>query len=272
MGSRARQLEFVIRRHGGRRAGAGRKASGRHNVSHSARTPHDRHAPVHATLRAAALPASLRAPAVFAAVRVAIAKASRSPFRIIAFSVQRDHLHLVVEADDTRALSRGLQGLSIRVAKAVNRVLGRRGAVWSDRYHARDLTSPRAVRNALVYVLQNYRKHAQDRGQRVDPCSSAPWFTGWKERVRTTMSSPVVTARTWLARWGWRRHGLLDPEERPRARRGPERGRHRGQPRGANPLRRVAMRPGVAPPSTLTPPSGRGRTPGSPDVGRPGAW
>jgi putative transposase len=218
MASRAKQLEFVIRRHGGRRAGAGRKAVGRRNVSHRARPAHDRHAPVHVTLRAAALPSSLRAPAVFAVVRAALGRASRAVFRLIAFSVQRDHVHLVVEADTAPALSRGLQGLAIRVAKAVNHALGRRGTVWADRYHARDLTSPRAVRNALVYVLQNYRKHGHDRGQRVDPCSSAPWFAGWKSRVATAMSSPVVTARTWLARWGWRRHGLLDFEESPRGR------------------------------------------------------
>jgi putative transposase len=155
---------------------------------------------------------------VFAVVRAALGRASRAAFRLIAFSVQRDHVHLVVEADTAPALSRGLQGLAIRVAKAVNHALGRRGAVWADRYHARELTSPRAVRNALVYVLQNHRKHGHDRGQRVDPCSSAPWFGGWKTRVATAMSAPVVTARTWLARWGWRRHGLLEFDESPRAR------------------------------------------------------
>lgn len=111
-----------------------------------------------------------------------------------------------------------MQGLAIRVAKAVNRALGRSGTVWAERFHARDLTSPRAVRNALVYVLQNHRKHghAPARGQRLDPCSSAQWFEGWTHAVRATLASPVVAARTWLARWGWRRHGLLDPAEAPR--------------------------------------------------------
>jgi putative transposase len=222
MASRAKQLEFVIRQHGGRRAGAGRKAGGpRRNVAHCVRGPHDRHAPVHVTLRATALPTSLRAPVVFPVVRAALARASRVAFGIVAFSVQRDHVHLVVEADDANSLSRGIQGLAIRVAKSVNRVLGRRGRVWADRFHARDLTSPRAVRNALVYVLQNHRKHGHDRGQRLDPCSSARWFEGWKDMVKEAASAPVVTARTWLARWGWRRHGLLDPNEAPRGRHGP---------------------------------------------------
>src|SRR5213078_4798003 len=60
-----------------------------------------------------------------------------------------DHLHLIVEADDRATLARGVRGLTIRMARAVNRALGRRGAVCADRYHSRALTSPRAVRHAL---------------------------------------------------------------------------------------------------------------------------
>jgi len=98
--------------------------------------------------------------------------------------VQDDHLHLIVEADDTQVLARGLRGLAIRVARAVNRALNRRGAVWGDRYHARALTSPRAVRNALVYVM---------------PRSVAQCFA-------------------WLATVGWRKHGLIRLDEQPRIR------------------------------------------------------
>ncbi len=154
MAHRARQLAFVIRTHGGARRGAGRKrVAPRPGVPHRSRAPHHRHHPVHVTLRAGALPASLRAAAVFPAVRGALARASREAFRVLAFSIQADHVHLVVEAESTHRLTRGLQGLAIRVARAVNRVLGRRGVVWSDRYHARALTTPRAVRHALVYVF-----------------------------------------------------------------------------------------------------------------------
>ena len=106
----------------------------------------------------------------------------------------------------------GLRGLAIRVARAVNRALGRRGAVWGDRYHARPLTTPREVRNALVYVLQNVAKHA--RGLHgLDPCSSARWFDGWHDAAAagTIERAPVAKARTWLATVGWRRHGLINP-------------------------------------------------------------
>jgi hypothetical protein len=129
--------------------------------------------------------------------------------------VQRDHLHLIVEAEDGRALSRGIQGLAIRLAKALNRVLCRRGRVWGDRYHVRALSTPREVRKALVYVLQNWRKHMPGiRG--LDPCSSAVWFSGWRRAIPTEAArSPVVAPRSWLAAVGWRRLGLIGDDEAP---------------------------------------------------------
>jgi putative transposase len=149
-------------------------------------------------------------------MRDALGAASTERFRLLHFSIQGDHVHLLIEADDATAFARGVRGLAIRVAKAVNRVLGRRGRVWADRYHSRLLRTPREVRNALVYVLANFRKHV--RGARgLDARSSARWFDGWRGGVAPTLTgSPVVAARTWLARTGWRRHGLIDVAESPR--------------------------------------------------------
>jgi hypothetical protein len=145
-----------------------------------------------------------------------LAAASHDVFRVVHFSVQRDHVHLLVEADVPDRLARGIQGLAIRAARACNRALGRRGAVWGDRYHSRMLATPREVRNALVYILANVKKHIPGtRG--MDPRSSARWFDGWRRKVATTGPSPVARACTWLARVGWRRHGLIDLEEAPRA-------------------------------------------------------
>jgi putative transposase len=153
---------------------------------------------------------------VFDAVRSALAASSHTHFRLLQFSVQADHLHLLVEADRADGLARGCQGLAVRVAKAVNRVLGRRGSVWGDRYHARRLTTPREMRAALVYVLQNWLKHV--RGARgCDPRSSAGWFNEWRTPpTRPQGLPPVRAARTWLARVGWLRHGRIDADEGPR--------------------------------------------------------
>jgi REP element-mobilizing transposase RayT len=164
---------------------------------------------------------SLRRQLVFAELRRDFARASRASFRVIHFSVQSNHVHLLVEANDRMALSRGVAGLSIRLARSVNRALARRGQVWSDRYHARALRTPREMRHALVYVLMNFKKHART-ARPLDAMSSASWFDGWEAHPRTgdpparqTEEAPVWRPRTWLARRGWRRHGLIEANERP---------------------------------------------------------
>jgi len=210
------QLELRPRTWGGRRVGAGRKPSGRKvGVPHRTRPAHHARHPLHATLRAGRGLPSLRTDAVFPAVQRALAEGSRGDFRVLQFSVQRDHVHLIVEAVDVRTLSRGLQGLAIRIAKRVNRVLGRHGRVWGDRFHARALRTPREVRNALVYVLQNWRKHVPG-ARGVDERSSGTWFEGWRTPIRRIAGRrPIVSPRTWLAAVGWRRLGLIHPDEGP---------------------------------------------------------
>jgi REP element-mobilizing transposase RayT len=144
----------------------------------------------------------------------------RSGFRLTQYSIQSDHLHLLVEADDRRALSRGMQGLLVRIARALNKLWTRTGKVFRDRYHDRILRTPREVRNALRYVLNNARKHGlRTLRQTVDGFTSAPWFDGWRgqnmEPLERGPDCPVMRARTWLQRTGWRRHGLLDADEVP---------------------------------------------------------
>ena len=151
-------------------------------------------------------------------VKDCIGKASRNDFRVVHFSVQGNHLHLIVEAADDR-LSSGAHGLAIRVARQVNRVLGRSGRFWDDRYHARTLETPREVRNAIVYVLMNAKKHHPGEAPDIDPCSSAAWFDGFRESVaRPAEPAPVRPSATWLGTIGWRIHGLLSRRESPHSR------------------------------------------------------
>jgi len=136
-------------------------------------------------------------------------------FRVVHFSIQDDHVHMIVEAADERSLSRGVQGLAIRLARRVNTMLGIRGGFWGERFHSRELAWPRAVRNAIVYVLMNAKKHGFDFD--VDPCSSAPWFDGFVEHAPRDGPSPTRESATWLGATGWRRRGLVRLDERPRA-------------------------------------------------------
>jgi hypothetical protein len=115
---------------------------------------------------------------------------------VIEFSVQGNHLHLIIEADDSEALSRGMQGLCVRIAKALNAMMGRSGKVFGDHYHSRLLHSPTELVNAIAYVLGNAAHHFGWRG--VDPyTSSAP-----------EGRAVIAQARSWLLTVGWRRARL----------------------------------------------------------------
>ena len=230
--SKAEQLALPFRGWGGRRAGAGRKPKGaRAGVSHVARPSVSRHQPLHVTLRMVRRLPSLRGEVILRELRRALASGKeRFGMRVVHYSVQDDHAHLIVEAADRRALSRGLHGLDVRFARAVNRALGRRGRVLADRYHARALRSPREVRNALVYVLLNWRKHSRSRRVAWDLASSGPVFDGWRDadprdRLAPALLDAIAETRArpdvWLLRAGWRRGGLIDPMELPGSERSP---------------------------------------------------
>ena len=211
-----RQNELTFRTWGGARRGAGRKRStARPRVPHTARPRHEARAPLHVTLRLREGLPSLRRNVVRARILGAIGEGrERFGFRLNQFSLQSNHVHLIVEADDARALSRGMKGIAVRVARTLNRVWKRSGSIFSDRFHARALRTPREVRCALVYVLQNARHHGL-RLIGVDPYSSGPWFDGWRQGLVLATGGPGAVARTWLLRQGWRKHGLVGIEESP---------------------------------------------------------
>ena len=184
-----RQLELPT--WGGRRKGAGRKpAGGKRRVSHGARPVQLARHPLHAVWRTRPEVPSLRKKAVMTLLRGALAAGGcRAAFRLVHSSVQGNHLHLVVEAHDKLALSRGMQGLAVRIARAVNRAAGRTGRVFADHYFARALKTPAEVRRAVRYVLDNSLHHAPAGTQlQTDPCASR---------------AQVATPRTWLLAVGW---------------------------------------------------------------------
>jgi REP element-mobilizing transposase RayT len=197
---------------------------GHRSTPHRARPAHYHGNPVHVTLRARRRAPFLRAERPFRALREAIGRASRGDFRVVHYSVQPDHVHLIVEAHDRRSLSSGVRGLAIRLARQLNRAVRRNGGLWGDRWNGRALRTPREVRNALVYVIANFRKHVHDATEPVDACSSAPWFDGYVDvpeqllvalRLAAGVDPPVREARTWLGSVGWRRRGLVGARERP---------------------------------------------------------
>ena len=187
----AKPTQLALPTWGGRRAGSGRKRkSPLRRVSHKRRPGHAARFPLHVVLRARPDAPGLRRGQVFRAVRAALEDgAARAAFRLVHFSVQGNHLHLVVEAGDKRALSRGMQGLAVRIARAVNRAAERTGPVFADHYFARELKTPAEVRRAVRSVLDNWMLHGL-RDPQTDARASA---------------APLVQPRTWLLTVGWLR-------------------------------------------------------------------
>ena len=193
------QLALSLKTWGGRRKGAGRKPNGaKAGVAHLARARFPEQHPVHVTLRTLQGVGYLRGYRRYQAILAALREAKeRYDLRFIHYSVQGNHLHLMVEADGAGSLSRGVQGLAVRLARALNRAASRRGKVFADRYHAHVLASRREVARALRYILENFRHHLREdvapRGE--DLCSSAAWM-----RIPLPDEAPVVRPRTWLLR------------------------------------------------------------------------
>jgi putative transposase len=235
-----KHVQQELFRHGGKRKGAGRPPKGKRAGSpHKKRPTLKGRFPVHVVLRVKAELGNLRKRDIYKAVRWATITAAKfDVFHIVHVSIQRSHVHLLVEAKDKTALSRGMQSFEISAAKLINAAVSKRsgvrrkGQVFEDRYHEEIIETPRQARRALSYVLNNWRKHREDRvgvarEWRVDPFSTGVLFNGWKELEdspvmwtwRETYEPMVVwLPKTWLLEQGWRRHGLIKTSEVPSAR------------------------------------------------------
>jgi len=205
---------------GGSRPGAGRKPNGdRAGASHERRNAVNKRHPQHITLRVTDEIGWLRRLDMYAAIRLALLTVlvRRDQFRIVHVSVQNTHLHLIVEASDRKCLANGIRAFQISAAKRLNAAYSRRrrvarsGRVFADRYHCESLDSVRQVRNAVAYVLNNWRRHRDDDGTytllggRLDPYASGLVFRGWREQIpkdaplpRDYEAPPVSGPATWL--------------------------------------------------------------------------
>jgi REP element-mobilizing transposase RayT len=215
-----RQLDLALSQRfgwGGRRARAGRKPGPNRRDPHARRAPLASRHPCHVTLKVRKDVPSLRAARFVRAMEASFRGArDRGRFRLVHYSIQGDHIHAIVEAASAFDLACGMKSLGSRLARAVNRVFGRSGAVLADRTHVHVLRTPREVRNAIAYVLNNARRHlvkaghALSRVARVDPASSGRWFAGWRGFIPQADDPPAVAVpRTWLLNVGWRRAGAI---------------------------------------------------------------
>jgi len=221
----------LFKRRGGKRPGAGRpRKQGRASEKHQKRERLAARYPVHVNIRVEKAVGQLRRRRAYQAFRRALRTSlAHTDFAVVHVSIQREHIHLIVEARDEVALAKGMQGLQIAAARYLNGAISsergavRRGRVFIDRYHARILKTPREVRNALAYVINNWRHHREDRGMEsmfweVDPFSTARSFVGWqdlrdpdtpRDGLEGLDALPCASSQTWLLNVGWQRHGLI---------------------------------------------------------------
>lgn len=238
---RKRHVQQELFTRGGKRKGAGRKPRGaRSGSQHQERPDVGPNQALHIVLRVVSAVGSLRKREMYNALREAtIVAAVRERIRIVHISLQRNHVHLLVEAESKQVLARGMQGFQISAARNINTLLGgryrrRRGPVVADRYHLEVITSPRRARHALSYILSNWRKHGEDRWGLastwlIDPFSSGISFPDWKELedkafmwpIRASYD-PLVVRRpeSWLLREGWKRCGSISASDVPGRRAG----------------------------------------------------
>jgi REP element-mobilizing transposase RayT len=215
------------KQHGGARPGAGRKRTGvKRGGAHRRRPSLSHKHPVHVVLRTVRGVPRLRQACMYEAIRrVLLRYLARREFRVVHISLQHNHIHLLVEAAGSHELTYGMQSFAISAARAINRAWGREGKVFAFRYHASQIKDARYARNAIAYVLNNWRRHredfhdAQTRRAMLDAFSSAVTFDGWTIRFGRPPPDyeplPVSPAETRLLREEWKLFDRIDPEELP---------------------------------------------------------
>ena len=159
---------------------------------------------MHVTWRVVPGTPSLRSRRAYRVIRDAFtAAAKRFGLSLCEFSVQSNHVHLVVEAAHRPALSKGLQALGVRLARQLNRVFERRGRLLADRFHAHVLTSPREVANALRYVRTNHLHHRRIHDARLRDLAASMFPGTLVDRYSSRYVDngvPLRFPRTWLLR------------------------------------------------------------------------
>jgi REP element-mobilizing transposase RayT len=185
--------------------------------------------PVHVTIRVRRGIPTLRQPRFVRRFRSFLSEVCvRHGFRVVHYSIQCDHVHLLIEAHSNHSIACGMKSVGARLGKLANRLFQRSGKVLDGRYHSRPLRTPLEVHRALRYVLLNHLHHAAQRRRpkhlsdrlraQPDPASSGRWFDGWQTVITPPNADDtreVAPARTWLLHTGWRRHGLIQPADVP---------------------------------------------------------
>lgn len=155
---------------------AGRPAKNDAGIRHTKRPDLTRPSSLHLTVKIEKSKANLKNKNVLAILKKAIFNARRQGLKVIHYSLEYDHIHLIIEADNNRTLGKGMQAFGVTLAKAINRMRKVKGQVYKHRYHFRQITSSRQLKNVMTYIFNNGVKH------KTSATALSPFNSIWAEK------------------------------------------------------------------------------------------
>ena len=180
------QLNLNIYRgkRGGLRPGCGRKRIHSQGVAHRRREKITARTALHINFK---VRASIRNKHCLNILKRAIRNSRSKGLRVIHFSLQSNHIHLIVEATHNAILTKGMRSLTITFSKGVAR-----GRIQIERYHLHVLKTLRETRNAVHYVLFNEQKHFGLKKAHVNDFSSLGAIRGLRKLAQSASMTIIV--------------------------------------------------------------------------------
>lgn len=169
---------------GGRRPGSGRKRIHSSGVAHREREKVQMRHGLHVNFK---YRTTIRHKKGLSLLKRAIMNARKMGLRVVHFSLQSNHIHLILEAGDNAILTRGMRSLTVTIAKGLGK-----GRVQLERYHLHVLRSIRETRNAIHYVLFNQQKHSGLKRAYVDRYSSLGIVRDLKKLAREKKMAVIL--------------------------------------------------------------------------------
>ncbi|MGZ3789032.1 MAG: transposase [Bacteriovorax sp.] len=139
--------------------GAGRPAIHDIGIRHSSRPFLKKPSSLHLTVKIKKNRADMKNKSVLGLLKRAIKNARRQGLKVIHYSLEYDHVHLLIEADNNYILGKGMQAFGVTLSKAINRMRKLKGGVYKHRYHFRHISSARELKNVMNYIFTNGLKH-----------------------------------------------------------------------------------------------------------------
>ena len=139
--------------------GAGRPAKVDRGIRHISREKINRPSALHLTIKVRENKADIKNKRILKALHYAIRRARLQGLRVVHYTLEYNHVHLLVEANDNKSVQKGMQALGISFSKAINKIKQVKGSVYKHRHHFRKLNSRREYKNVIQYIFRNGIKH-----------------------------------------------------------------------------------------------------------------